>query len=106
VGGATYLALREKNETRTETFVDPFGNVREFEVTERVRPNYTVGLAAAAGITLAGALEAYFHARRSRAALAPRPSPTGQAGAALSPVLSPSLDGSVRMGVQLSFGGD
>lgn len=105
-GGATYLALREKNETRTETFVDPFGNVREFEVTERVRPDYTVGLAAAAGITLAGALEAYFYARRSRAALAPRPSSTRQAGAALAPVVSPSLDGSVRMGIQLSFGGD
>jgi tetratricopeptide (TPR) repeat protein len=111
VGGAAYLAFREKDETRTETFVDPFGNVREFEVTERVRPNYTVGLVAAAGITLASALEAYFYARRSRAALAPRPTTTRQAeGAALSPVLSPvlspSLDGSVRMGVRLSFGGE
>ena len=106
VGGATYLALREKNETHIETFVDPFGNLREFEVTERVRPHYTVGLATAAGVTLAGAIEAYFYARRSRARLAPRAPSTRQAqGAALSPVVSPASDGAVQLGLRLSFGG-
>jgi hypothetical protein len=73
-----------------------------------VRPNFTVGVVAAAGLTLAGALEAYLYARRSRNALtrsgSPAPRQAGS-GASVAPLLSPEPNGSMRLGVSLSVGG-
>jgi tetratricopeptide (TPR) repeat protein len=76
VGGAIAYGVVPKDveitEVRTGTFIDPFGNEREYEYDytyfERQRPNLTAGIAAAAAISALAALEAYNHARSATAA--------------------------------------
>lgn len=70
-GGAVALAFVPKDvdvvEIRTGTFIDPFGNEREYEYEfayiDRQYPNRTAGIAAAAAISVLAAFEAYNHAR-------------------------------------------
>lgn len=70
-GGALALGFVPKDvdivEIRTGTFIDPFGNEREYEYeypyVERQYPNRTAGIAAAAAISVLAAFEAYSHAR-------------------------------------------
>jgi tetratricopeptide (TPR) repeat protein len=67
VGGAAYFALRERETVERRTFTDPFGNRYESTFRHTERPNRTSGAIAAGTIAVAGALEAYVHARRVRA---------------------------------------
>ncbi len=106
VGAAAYFGTRSETRTHTETFTDPFGNELEYEVSERVRPNQTVGLATAAGLTAIAAIEAFLYARRARAALAPATSGTSALRErSAAPLVGPDARGALRMGVRLSFGG-
>lgn len=60
---ALWWGLREQEVTQTRTAQDPFGNPYEYEVVARERTYLVPGIAAAAGIAVAGALEAYLYAR-------------------------------------------
>jgi tetratricopeptide (TPR) repeat protein len=106
VGAAAYLGTRTETRTHTETFTDPFGNELEYEVSERVRPNLTVGVAAAAGLTAAAAIEAFLYARRVRSSASPTAVvPTTTRERSTAPLVEPGPRGSLRMGMRLSFGG-
>ncbi len=79
-GGAVAFGFVPKDvdviEIRTGTFIDPFGNEREYEYefayVDRQYPNRTAGIAAAAAISFLAAFEAYSHARSRTSAPALR----------------------------------
>jgi hypothetical protein len=66
VAGALYYGFHTETVVTTRGAFDPFGNHYEYPVTVRERPHQTVGIAAAAGIAVAGALESYFYAARQQ----------------------------------------
>ncbi|MDR0788240.1 MAG: tetratricopeptide repeat protein [Gemmatimonadota bacterium] len=82
-GGAAYYGFRETTVTRRFTVTDPFGNT-SYEYDDQVteRPHQLLGFAAAGGISVISALEAYFDVRGN----SPRLSvvPAGQGATVLS----------------------
>jgi tetratricopeptide (TPR) repeat protein len=111
VGGAAYYASRPERRQRTEirTFVPPFGEPYADTVTwqQTAYPNVVPGVAAAVGISLAGAAEAYLYARRQRTAprtREPVSAARGRSGALANPrvLVSPIQ---ARVGLELRFGG-
>lgn len=62
VAGAIYWGLREELVTKTASAIDPFGNPYEYQVRALERTNLVPGIAVAAGIAVAGAIEAYLYA--------------------------------------------
>jgi len=72
VGSAAY-GLIEKTVIERRSGTDPFGNRYEYDAEVPGRPNLKVGLAAAGGIALIGALEGYLHTRGEWARLTVAP---------------------------------
>lgn len=64
--GATVFAVLQEDEIRTVTGVDGAGNPYSYEARFVERPNLAVGLGAAAGITVLGAVEAWWWANRGQ----------------------------------------
>lgn len=95
--GAVVFAVRPVAVQKTDSYTDPFGNVREYSYATRERSRLVPGLAAAAGIAVLGAVESYVHARRDA-----RPASRWQ------PLVMPSRDasGAVSIGLAFRFGGN
>ena len=116
VGGALYYGLRPEYSIAVDTVfeghVDPFGNpytdTLEVRLRRAGRPNLGVGIAAASAVALAGAVEAWRYAKRSRPAATPPPVAGGSGsavGAARAypstvPILLPSRTG-LALGVRV-----
>jgi len=101
-GAATYVALQTREEARTVTFEDPFGNPYQERQTVTTRPHRDLGLAAALVITVFAATEAYSHVRAERARTeASTRSVTS--GNSVGPVIEPAGDGSIRLGVRVQL---
>ncbi len=84
VGGAVVYGFqprdREVTEIRTGTFIDPFGNEREYEYefkyVDRQYPYRTGALAAAAAVWALAAIESWHHARSVTSSPPPSPIPS------------------------------
>ncbi len=66
--GAVWFGLQEEIGVERRSSTDPFGNAYSYNVSVNERPNFMVGVGAAAGIALIGAIESALHARSVRAA--------------------------------------
>lgn len=66
--GAAWFGLQEEIGVERRVSTDPFGNAYTYNVSVRERPNFMVGVGAATGIALLGAIEGALHARGARAA--------------------------------------
>jgi len=99
-GAATYVAFQTREEARTVTFEDPFGNPYQERQTVTTRPHRDLGLSAALVITVFAATEAYSHVRAGRA----RNGASTQAATTAKPpgpIIEPTGDGSIRLGVRV-----
>lgn len=64
--GAVYFALQQTTVTDMVTATDPNGQTYQYRATRNARPNVSVGIGAAAAISLLAAIEASSRARSSR----------------------------------------
>jgi tetratricopeptide (TPR) repeat protein len=96
---AVYAGFQEKEVVRTQAAVDPFGNPYTYPDTVVERPGVATGVALAAGISLLGAAEAYFHAKRASLRRSGG-SRSSAAAIAVTPVLAPQ-GGRWRLGLRL-----
>jgi tetratricopeptide (TPR) repeat protein len=71
-GGAGVLAAQTRDETRTRSYTDPFGNPYTNTTIETTRPYLAVGIGVGVAIAAAAAYEAYRFAVRSRDVPQPR----------------------------------
>ncbi len=102
--GAVYIALKPHDVTTTGSFDGPFGTPHEFQHTTRSRPNLTAGFAAAAAISVIGAVEAYRHARGQYRAHGA--GEVARASAAREPTATPLItsgNGHMGLGLALRF---
>jgi hypothetical protein len=106
--GALYYGLRSKTvaHTVTRTATDPNGQPYQYQdvTLTNDRPNLAIGVGAAAGVALLGAIEAYAHARsmRSSTARAVAEHDVSPRHVTPSPVIS-TYGNAVGIGVQLAF---
>ncbi|HJR63396.1 MAG TPA: tetratricopeptide repeat protein [Gemmatimonadaceae bacterium] len=108
VAGAAAYAAKSEDITRTVQFEDPFGNPYEEVRSAKEYPNVAVGIAAAAAVTLVGALESYLYARRAQRALNVTPHTAVRRAAAPamigSPAAGPAGAYQLQLGVKLHLG--
>lgn len=97
---AAFVALQPQDVTVVREYPLPFGEGTYTDTTvEQQRTRLVPGLAAAAVITAAGALEAYLHARRARSAVAAAAGASSPVGLVLWPE-----PGGVRFAVEARLG--
>jgi cytochrome c-type biogenesis protein CcmH/NrfG len=102
VAGAIVFAEQSQRTTEDRSYTDPFGNVVHYSVQVDKRPHEVAGLAAAGAVALGAAIESFFYARGVRASdRPPAPAPPRRAALRIAPVIAPSANGALRLGVSL-----
>lgn len=104
VAGAVAAAVAQQTTERTINYVDPNGVPAPYTESFTERRYFTAGVAAAAGITVLGALEAVWNANRSQRGASIISRPTNRtAPGAFDAVLTPYVPGWGGGGLQLRF---